>query len=55
MDDNKQNEMKKHLEAIDTLMQRIKVAGDDVFIMAQCRQMLKIAYDSIEEGNSNGR
>lgn len=48
------DDIKKQLEAIDTLMQRIKVAGDDVFVMAQARQMLKIAYDSIKEDNGNG-
>ena len=47
--------MKDILKEVDRLLFQIKAAGDDVFLMAQARSLLKKAYElaGSKEGDAN--
>lgn len=47
--ENKKKSAKQQLEIVDSLLRKIRVVDDDVFFMAQARQILKKLYDEVGE------
>ena len=45
--ENKKKSAKQQLEIVDSLLRKIRVGDDDVFFMAQARQILKKLYDEV--------
>lgn len=45
--ENKKKSAKQQLEIVDSLLRKIRVVDDDVFFMAQARQILKKLYDEV--------